>query len=126
MVEPLTEAWIEAMDAAASTHDGLLAATTHMALVIEYRVVDGETWHVRLEGGTVRVVHGPADEPDLAFTAGSTAAAAIADGTLDPLRAVIDGDVILAGDPRVLVDHRAVLDGLGDVFAPARHSQDQA
>jgi hypothetical protein len=34
---------------------------------------------------------------------------------------VIDGDVILSGDPRVLVDHRAVLAGLGDVFAAARH-----
>ena len=122
MVEPLTEAWIEAMDAAASTHAGLLEATADMALVIEYRVVDGNTWHVRLEGGTARVVSGPAEEPDLSFTTGPATASAIADGTLDPLRAVIDGDVILSGDPRVLVDHRAVLDGLGDVFAAARYS----
>ena len=122
MVEPLTEAWIQAMDAAASTHDGLLAATADMALVIEYRVADGATWHVRLEGGTARVITGPADKPDLSFTTGPTTAAAIANGTLDPLRAVIDGDVLLSGDPRVLVDHRAVLDGLGDVFDALRHS----
>jgi len=120
VVEPLTEAWIEAMDAAASTHDGLLAATADMALTIEYRVVDGNTWHVRLEGGAARVVSGPADEPDLSFTTGPATAAAIADGTLDPLRAVIDGDVLLSGDPRVLVEHRAILDGLGDVFAATR------
>lgn len=110
------------MDAAASTHDGLLAATADMALVIEYRIADGSTWHVRLEGGTARVVSGPADEPDLSFTTGAATATAIAGGTLDPLRAVIDGDVLVSGDPRVLVDHRAVLDGLGDVFAAARYS----
>ena len=41
-------------------------------------------------------------------------------GTLDPLRAVIDGDLTLGGDPRLLVEHRAVFDGLGDVFAVVR------
>jgi len=33
---------------------------------------------------------------------------------------VIDGDLTLGGDPRLLVEHRAVFDGLGDVFAVAR------
>ena len=120
MVEPLTDAWIEAMDVASSTHAGLRKATTEVVLVLEYRVVDGAIWHVHMERGTVGVIAGPADEPDLRFTTNSSTATAMANGTLDPLRAVIDGDVILGGDPRVLVDRRAVMDGLGDVFAAVR------
>ena len=78
MVEPLTDAWIEAMDVAASTHDGLRKATTEVVLVLEYRVVDGATWHVRMERGTVGVIAGPADEPDLRFTTDSSTATAMA------------------------------------------------
>jgi len=33
---------------------------------------------------------------------------------------MIDGDLTLVGDPRLLVEHRAVFDDLGDVFAIAR------
>ena len=44
-------------------------------------------------------------------------ALAMADGSLDPLRAVIDGDLLLHGDPRTLVANRDVLDDLGDLFA---------
>ena len=120
MAEPLSDAWIAALDTAAAEHPGLREATTAIALVLEYSTSGGPSWHVVFDHGSVRVIAGPADHPDLRFVTDPVTARAIAAGTLDPLQAVIDGDLTLGGDPRLLVEHRAVLDGLGDVFAVAR------
>ena len=120
MAEPLSDAWIAALDNAAAEHLGLQEAAAAMALVLEYSTSGGPSWHVVFDHGSVRVVAGPADHPDLRFTTDPATARALAAGTLDPLRAVIDGDLTLVGDPRLLVEHRAVFDDLGDVFAIAR------
>ena len=120
MAETLSDAWIAALDTAAAEHPGLREATTAIALVLEYSTSGGPSWHVVFDHGSVRVIAGPADHPDLRFATDPVTARALANGTLDPLRAVIDGDLTLGGDPRLLVEHRAVLDGLGDVFAIAR------
>ena len=120
MAEPLSDAWIAALDNAAAEHLGLQEAAAAMALVLEYSTSGGPSWHVVFDHGSVRVVAGPADHPDLRFATAPTTARALAAGTLDPLRAVIDGDLTLVGDPRLLVEHRAVFDDLGDVFAIAR------
>ena len=120
MAEPLSDAWIDALDNAAAEHPGLREAATTMALVLEYSTSGGPTWHVVFDHGSVRVIAGPADHPDLRFATDPATARALATGTLDPLRAVIDGALALGGDPRLLVEHRAVCDGLGDVFAVAR------
>ena len=120
MAEPLSDAWIAALDNAAAEHLGLQEAAAAMALVLEYSTSGGPSWHVVFDHGSVRVVAGPADHPDLRFATDPATARALAAGTLDPLRAVIDGDLTLGGDPRLLVEHRAVFDDLGDVFAIAR------
>ena len=120
MAEPLSDAWIDALDNAAAEHPGLREAATTMALVLEYSTSGGPTWHVVFDHGSVRVIAGPADHPDLRFATDPATARALATGTLDPLRAVIAGDLPLGGDPRLLVEHRAVFDGLGDVVAVAR------
>ena len=120
MAEPLSDAWIAALDNAAAEHLGLQEAAAAMALVLEYSTSGGPSWHVVFDHGAVRVVAGPADHPDLRFATDPATARALAAGTLDPLRAVIDGDLTLVGDPRLLVEHRAVFDDLGDVFAIAR------
>ena len=60
---------------------------------------------------------GAADDPDVSFHADWATALAMADGSLDPLRAVIDGDLLLHGDPRSLVMARDLLDDVGDLFA---------
>ena len=113
MPEPLTDAWIEALAEAA---DGR-TVSTGLALVLEYRVVDGPTWHLAVADGRVSVVAGSAETPDVSFHAERATALAMADGSLDPLRAVIDGDLVLHGDPRTLVAARELLDDLGDLFA---------
>ena len=120
MAEPLSDAWIAALDNAAAEHLGLQEAAATMALVLEYSTSGGPSWHVVFDHGSVRVVAGPADHPDLRFATDPATARALAAGTLDPLRAVIDGDLTLVGDPRLLVEHRAIFDDLGDVFAIAR------
>ena len=120
MAEPLSDAWIAALDNAAAEHLGLQEAAAAMALVLEYSTSGGPSWHVVFDHGAVRVVAGPADHPDLRFATDPATARALAAGTLDPLRAMIDGDLTLVGDPRLLVEHRAVFDDLGDVFAIAR------
>ena len=120
MAEPLSDTWIAALDDAAAGHAGLREAAATMNLVLEYLTSGGPTWHVVFDHGSVRVIAGPADHPDLRFTTDPATARALAAGTLDPLRAVIDGDLTLSGDPRLLVEQRAVLDGLGDVFAVVR------
>ena len=120
MAEPLSDAWIAALDNAAAEHLGLQEAAAAMALVLEYSTSGGPSWHVVFDHGSVRVVAGPADHPDLRFATDPATARALAAGTLDPLRAMIDGDLTLVGDPRLLVEHRAVFDDLGDVFAITR------
>ena len=120
MAEPLADAWSAALDNAAAEHPGLQKAAAAMALVLEYSTSGGPSWHVVFDHGSVRVVAGPADHPDLRFATDPATARALAAGTLDPLRAMIDGDLTLVGDPRLLVEHRAVFDDLGDVFAIAR------
>ena len=120
MAEPLSDAWIAALDNAAAEHLGLQEAAAAMALVLEYSTSGGPSWHVVFDHGSVRVVAGPADHPDLRFATDPATARALAAGTLDPLRAMIDGDLTLVGDPRLLVEHRAIFDDLGDVFAIAR------
>lgn len=113
MAEPLTDAWIEALADAARGR----TVSTGITLVLEYRVVDGPAWHLTVAHGEIRVDAGPAEAPDVSFQAERSTALAMADGSLDPLRAVIDGDLLLLGDPRTLVANRDVLDDLGDLFA---------
>ena len=113
MPEPLTDAWIEAMSRAAASR----TVADGVSLVLEYRVAGGPTWHLAVDGGAVRVASGPADEPDVSFHATRATALAMADGSLDPLRAVIDGDLLLHGDPRSLVAARDLLDDVGDLFS---------
>ena len=111
--EPLTEAWIEAMAEVAAGR----TVADGVSLVLEYRVAGGPTWHLAVADGTIRVVSGAADAPDVSFHAEWATALAIADGSLDPLRAVIAGGLLLNGAPRSLVMARDLLDDVGDLFS---------
>ena len=115
VVEPLTDEWIEAMADAARGR----SVPAEVSLVVEYRVDDGPTWHLVVADGAVRVEPGPAEAPDAGFRTDRATALALADGSVDPLRAVIDGDLAIHGDPRTLVAARGLLDDLGGLGAPA-------
>ena len=113
MAQPLTKEWIEALAEAA--HGRFVAEG--IALVLEYQVVDGPTWPLVVANGTVQVQFGPAQTPDVSFHTQRSTALAMANGSLDPLKAVIDGDLILQGDPRKLVAAKNLLEDLGDLLA---------
>jgi hypothetical protein len=54
------------------------------------------------------------------LTSGRATAAAIASGERAALDAFIAGDLVLGGDVRTLLAHRAALEVLGDLFAEVR------
>ena len=56
----------------------------------------------------------------MAFCADRNTALALAGGTLDPLRAIIDGDLTLHGDPRALVTAKGLLEDIDKLFATVR------
>jgi len=116
VVEPLTEEWVDAL--AATVED--LTVPEGIALVVEYRVDDGFSWHLVIGRGTVGVVAGPAESPDVAFWTDRNTALALASGALDPLRAIINGDLTIHGDPRTLVAARSLLEDIDNLFAAVR------
>jgi putative sterol carrier protein len=117
---PLSDAWITALDDVARRHDGLLGMASTVTLSVEYRVADGPTWHITLGDGEARVRPGPAVEPDVTFSTDRATATGLMTGSIDPLDAVITGDLSIGGDPRPLVEHHNLLATLGDVFAGVR------
>lgn len=116
-VEFLSDEWIDALDAAARDRppvvDDPLAS---IEVTIAQRVIDGPSWRLVVDRGAVSVVRG--DEPaDVRLTSDRATAAAIASGRRAALDAFISGDLRLGGDVSMLLEHRAALEALGDVFA---------
>ena len=66
----------------------------------------------------------PQGDPDVRLTSSRATAAAIASGQRAALDAFIAGDLRLGGDVRRLIDERAALEAMGDVFAAVREATD--
>jgi hypothetical protein len=65
---------------------------------------DGK-WHLRIDDGVVaEAAAGTVTAPDLTLTVGSEEGAAMADGTLDPSVAFMQGRMKTAGDPGLVLD----------------------
>ncbi|MBC8194517.1 MAG: SCP2 sterol-binding domain-containing protein [Acidimicrobiia bacterium] len=116
----LSPEWIEALDEAAGQHPGIPADRGDLPVTIAYRIVDGPAWYMVVGRDRTRVLAGSVSSPDVWFSTDSTTAGEIHSGNRDPLRAVIDGDLTVGGDPRMLVSNQDVLAALGDLFASAR------
>ena len=117
---PFSDAWLTALDEAACAHAALRDMASLITLRLEYRVSDGPTWHITIGDGEARVRPGPAVEPDVTFSTDRVTATGLMTGAIDPLDAVITGDLSIGGDPRPLVEHHDLLSTLGDVFAEVR------
>jgi len=116
----LSPEWISALDAAATTHPGLKEVSLNKDLVLGYRITDGPSWRLAISDGEVRVHSGTDEAENVWFTTSRSTALDIATGTMDPLEAIIAGQLEIGGDPRLLVDNHDVFKGLGDVFASCR------
>ena len=124
-VDFLSDEWLAALDAAArdrpSGDDDPLAS---VSMTIDHVIADGPHWRLAIEAGALSVVVDPDGEPDVRLTSDSGTAAAIASGNRAALDAFISGDLRLGGDVRRLIDERAALEAMGDVFASVRADTD--
>ena len=120
MAEFLSPEWISALDEAATRHLGLKEVSLNKDFLLGYRIIDGPSWRLAINNGQVRIHSGTDDAENVWFTTDRATPLNIANGTIDPLEAVIAGQLEIGGDPRLLVDNHDVFKGLGDVFASCR------
>lgn len=123
----LSDDWLAAMDEAArgrvAPDDDALAG---VSLSVEQVITDGPRWRLVVDHGVCSVVSGAAlddaEDADIRLTSDRSTAEAIAAGERSALESFIAGDLVLGGDVRVLLQHRAALELLGDLFAQVKTS----
>lgn len=120
-VQFLSDEWLTAMDETARHRvapdpDPL----AEVVVTIEQVVVDVRRWRLVVDHGRCAVVEGGDGEPDVRFTSDRETALAVATGRRPALDAFIAGDLVLGGDVRALLDNRAALEVLGDLFAQVK------
>jgi putative sterol carrier protein len=121
VVEPLTDAWVSALAAAAER----ATAPADVALVVQQVVVDpdggGElAYAIRIADGAIAVTEGRVADPDVTFTQDRATAAAVARGELSAQSAFLAGRLRIGGDLRAVMTAARELAALHDVFASAR------
>ncbi len=124
----LSDEWLAELHDAAATlpvpDDDPLA---EVSVVIEQVVTPsaesaGRRWRLVVAGGAISVVDAADtdDDADVRLTSDRATAAAIAAGERAALDAFIAGDIVLGGDVRALLEHRAAFETLGALFADVR------
>ena len=120
----LSDEWIAALDAAASTDAGLATATRDVGLVIQQQVTGGPdgdvAWHVTLDHGHVRILPGTARHADVTFRHDHDTAQAVARGEISAQAAFMIGKLRVGGDGGLLLAHHDLFDSVEDVFASVR------
>ena len=120
----LSPEWVTDLDRAASQNADLARATADVSIVVQQTVTDApggdHAWHVAVDHGSVRVLDGPAEAPDVTFTQDHATAVAVGTGTLSAQAAFMLGKLRVVGTVGLLVQHRDAFDGLDDVFAEVR------
>lgn len=119
----LSHEWISELDRAAAA----VRVDPGTSIVVEQVVTTPEgarTWHLRCEGGSLRVFEGSAPDADIRLTTDADVATTIATGSVSAQRELLAGRLRLDGDIDTLLAARPVLEALGDVFAAARATTD--
>jgi|TARA_Y100000310_G_C20701435_1_gene830316 putative sterol carrier protein len=116
----LSPEWIAALNEAAALHPAFPTGVGDLPVTIGYLITDGPSWYMVIGADRVRVLPGNVSSPDVSFSTDAATAAEIYEGRIDPLRAVVDGDLEIGGDPRLLMANRDVLEAMGDLFATVR------
>jgi putative sterol carrier protein len=121
--EFLSWEWIEALDAAArgATLPADAAAASIEVEQVVHDAPGGEVrYHLRLEGGRVRVHPGPAATPHLRLIADSDLAVRLQRGEINAQEALAAGRLKMQGQFAQLVRADEQLRSLEDVFAAVR------
>ena len=118
----LSNEWVEELNNAAQSHKGLKRAATDIELVVEYRVIDEETfiWQINIDKGVIEIHVGHNDEPDVWFETDRSVAVSLFEGRTNPLNAVIEGTMQIGGDPRKLIEASGMFEQLEDIFETIR------
>jgi len=118
----LSNEWVEELNNAAQSHKGLKKATTDIELVVEYRVINEETfiWQINIDKGVIEIHVGHNDEPDIWFETNKSVAVSLFEGRTNPLNAVIEGTMQIGGDPRKLIEASGMFEQLEDIFETIR------
>lgn len=123
VVQFLSDDWLRALDEAArsrpSDDDDPLG---EVSLSIEQVVTDVTRWRFVVDHGAVSVETAESFEgdADIRLTCDRDTAAAIASGERAALHAFIEGELVLGGDVRVLIENKDALATVGDLFARVR------
>ena len=120
----LSDQWIEELNNAAQSHKGLENAISGIELVVEYRVIDKESvsWQIQINKGNIEISADCKFEPDVWFETDRPTATSLFEGTINPLNAVIEGNMEIGGDPRRLLESSEMFAQLDDVFETIRDS----
>ena len=120
----LSDRWIEELNNAAQSHKVLGNAISGIELVVEYRVVDKESvsWQIQINKGDIEITADCRHEPDVWFETDRPTAISLFEGKINPLNAVIEGNMEIGGDPRRLLESSEMFEQLEDVFETIRTS----
>ncbi|MBI2708366.1 MAG: SCP2 sterol-binding domain-containing protein [Actinobacteria bacterium] len=120
----LTDAWVADLANAARESSALRGAAGADTLVLQ-QVVRGApggtfAWHLVLGPGTAEVHEGRAARADVTLTSDAATAAAVAAGRASAQAAFMTGRLRVGGRITALLEHRAALAALDDVFGAVR------
>ena len=120
----LSDQWIEELNNAAQSHKGLENAISGIELVVEYRVIDKESvsWQIQINKGNIEISADCKFEPDVWFETDRPTATSLFEGTINPLNAVIEGNMEIGGDPRRLLESSEMFEQLDDLYETIRDS----
>jgi hypothetical protein len=123
-VQYLSPDWMQAARLAVAGDASLGGATAGVRLTVEHVAIDGPRgtvrWHITIDDGEVRLLEGPAGEPDLRFTTDYATASRIAAGKLGAQRAFVEGRLRVGGDLTLLIRHHKALSTIDDALAGVR------
>ncbi len=84
-------------------------------LVVEQRVIDPEgdqIWHLQVTNGSVSIIDGPAEHPDVTLSQDADTATALRSGELHAQHAFLTGRLTIDGDIAKLLEHGDLLQTL--------------
>jgi putative sterol carrier protein len=121
VAEFLSDEWLDELGAAAGT---VTVDDEDLRLVVQQVVARGDldavTYHLRVEGGRLSVIPGPAAEADLTFWLDRDTALAIHRGELSAQTAFLEGRLRVDAPRPDALTGLGALTALDDVFRAAR------
>lgn len=121
MADFLSTAWIDALDAAVQASTTITTTTQGHHLVIQQSVTDTPAgtvqWHLVVSDGSVRVLPGAAEAPDVTFRQDFVTAVAVGSGAENAQTAFMTGRLHIGGTVGRLIEHRALFEDIDELFS---------